>query len=159
MPWSSPVRALGGHQVSAASGNSQAPSNHSGPTSTPRNGPPVAVAWTDAADERRGWVGTYVATGARIRNLPPSLKAEVERDLGNAWIAYTDLASYEPADEDTQRVLAMLTKILQRIQQGGIDALWIKETDRLCRPENLGDLSLISKTLEAAGVAAPKSGH
>ena len=34
-----------------------------------------------------------------------------------------------------------------QIQQGEVDALWVKETDRLSRPENLGDLSLISETL------------
>jgi site-specific DNA recombinase len=44
----------------------------------------------------------------------------------------------------------VLCNILQRIQQGGVDGLWVKETDRLSRPENLGDLSLISQTLEAA---------
>src|SRR5215813_2053541 len=43
----------------------------------------------------------------------------------------------------------VLCNLLQRIQQGGIDALWVKETDRLSRPENLGDLSLISQTLES----------
>jgi len=43
----------------------------------------------------------------------------------------------------------VLCNILRRIQQGGIDALWVKETDRLSRPENLGDLSLISQTLES----------
>jgi site-specific DNA recombinase len=43
----------------------------------------------------------------------------------------------------------VLCNILQRIQQGGVDALWVKETDRLSRPENLGDLSLISQTLES----------
>src|SRR5215510_14827414 len=43
----------------------------------------------------------------------------------------------------------VVCKLLQRIQQGGIDALWVKETDRLSRPENLGDLSLISQTLES----------
>jgi site-specific DNA recombinase len=43
----------------------------------------------------------------------------------------------------------VLCNILQRIQQSGIDALWVKETDRLSRPENLGDLSLISQTLES----------
>src|SRR5262249_10749069 len=43
----------------------------------------------------------------------------------------------------------VLCSILQRIQQNGIDALWVKETDRLSRPENLGDLSLISQTLES----------
>jgi len=43
----------------------------------------------------------------------------------------------------------VLCNILQRIQQGNIDALWVKETDRLSRPENLGDLSLISQTLES----------
>ena len=37
----------------------------------------------------------------------------------------------------------VLCKILQQIQQGGVDGLWVKETDRLSRPENLGDLSLI----------------
>jgi DNA invertase Pin-like site-specific DNA recombinase len=44
----------------------------------------------------------------------------------------------------------VLCNILQRIQQGGVDALWVKETDRLSRPENLGDLSLISQTLESS---------
>jgi len=44
----------------------------------------------------------------------------------------------------------VLCNILQRVQQGGVDALWVKETDRLSRPENLGDLSLISQTLESA---------
>ena len=44
----------------------------------------------------------------------------------------------------------VLCNILQRVQDGGVDALWVKETDRLSRPENLGDLSLISQTLEAA---------
>src|SRR5262245_61695928 len=43
----------------------------------------------------------------------------------------------------------VLCNILQRIQQNGIDALWVKETDRLSRPENLGDLSMISQTLES----------
>src|SRR5262252_4937362 len=43
----------------------------------------------------------------------------------------------------------VLCNILQRIQQNGIDALWVKETDRLSRPENLGDLSLIAQTLES----------
>ena len=44
----------------------------------------------------------------------------------------------------------VLCNILQRIQQGNIHALWVKETDRLSRPENLGDLSLISQTLESS---------
>ena len=44
----------------------------------------------------------------------------------------------------------VLCNILQRIQQGGVHALWVKETDRLSRPENLGDLSLISQTLESS---------
>src|SRR5215510_12106906 len=43
----------------------------------------------------------------------------------------------------------VLCNILQRIQQGSVSALWVKETDRLSRPENLGDLSLISQTLES----------
>jgi site-specific DNA recombinase len=43
----------------------------------------------------------------------------------------------------------VLCNILQRIQNGGVDSLWVKETDRLSRPENLGDLSLISQTLES----------
>jgi len=44
----------------------------------------------------------------------------------------------------------VLCNILQRIQNGGGDALWVKKTDRLSRPENLGDLSLISQTLEGS---------
>jgi len=45
----------------------------------------------------------------------------------------------------------VLCQILQQIQQGGVDGLWVKETDRLSRPENLGDLSLISETLASHG--------
>ncbi len=44
----------------------------------------------------------------------------------------------------------VLCKLLEQVRQGGIDALWVKETDRLSRPENLGDLSIISQTLETA---------
>ena len=41
--------------------------------------------------------------------------------------------------------------ILERISRGGVDALWVKETDRLSRPEDLGDISKIADTLSRSG--------
>jgi len=41
----------------------------------------------------------------------------------------------------------VLCQVIQQIKGGGVDALWVKETDRLTRPENLGDISYIAELL------------
>ncbi len=41
----------------------------------------------------------------------------------------------------------ILCQVFERIKGGGVDALWVKETDRLTRPENLGDISNIAELL------------
>jgi len=38
----------------------------------------------------------------------------------------------------------MLVSVLEKIKSGAVDALWVKELDRLSRPENLGDLSYLA---------------
>ena len=41
----------------------------------------------------------------------------------------------------------ILCQVLQQVKSGMVDALWVKESDRLTRPENLGDISTIVDTL------------
>src|SRR5688572_22279065 len=66
----------------------------------------------------------------------------------NKWIS---LGFFQETGSGTSVInRPVLCNILQRIQNGGVDVLWVKETDRLSRPENLGDLSLISHTLESS---------
>src|SRR5437870_4034182 len=45
----------------------------------------------------------------------------------------------------------VLSEILEDIRRGGIDALWVREMDRLCRPEILADLSMIEDILVDSG--------
>ena len=43
----------------------------------------------------------------------------------------------------------VLQHVLQLIRQGEVDTLWVRETDRLTRPEDLGDISTIAGILES----------
>lgn len=73
---------------------------------------PVAarVDWSDATLRRPGWKSKYVAVGASMRSV-----ALTATSLGRtAWMAWSDLPSFEPADADTRRVLGMFLKILGR---------------------------------------------
>jgi ATP-dependent DNA helicase RecQ len=72
------------------------------------------VLWTDLADSREGWISRYSQGGSRLRALPPELTDQVARELGTCWIASSDVDSFMPADQGTQRVIAMAKKILQR---------------------------------------------
>ena len=72
------------------------------------------VSWTDLADNRDGWISRYSQGGARLRSLPHELTEPVTKEFGTAWIASSDVDSYMPADQATQRVIAMSRKILQR---------------------------------------------
>ncbi len=44
----------------------------------------------------------------------------------------------------------VLCSVLQQIKEGQTDALWVRETDRLIRPENLGDISSIADLLASS---------
>ena len=85
-------------------------------TGTPDAGPALTkkVLWIDAADRRPGWITRHLTAGARLRCLPDSLTDDVTRDLATCWIASSDLPSYVPADDATNRMLAMARKMLQR---------------------------------------------
>jgi ATP-dependent DNA helicase RecQ len=72
--------------------------------------PQVRVDWSDGCLRRQGWKSQYVSLGASLRNV----SRERLNHLDNAWFAWTDLDSYEPADADTRRVLSMMQKLLGR---------------------------------------------
>lgn len=74
----------------------------------------LKVSWSDASTSRDGWLVRYVCGGASLRCWPERLKEAVRAQHGTAWMAVQDLPSYEPAAEDTRRVLGMMQKILQR---------------------------------------------
>lgn len=70
------------------------------------------VEWIDGTFDRPGWVSRYTTGGGRLRSVP--LTEELERRIAHCWIAREELASYEPADLATQRVVGVVRKILQR---------------------------------------------
>lgn len=72
------------------------------------------VLWSDLADQREGWITRYLQGGARLRSAPSAWLATLEREYGTCWMAASDVGSYEPGDEITQRFTAMARKILQR---------------------------------------------
>ncbi len=72
--------------------------------------PRARVDWTDGALLRDGWRSEYVSVSGTFRNVI----REPSGFLDNAWFAWPDLASYEPADRDTRRVLSMMQKLLGR---------------------------------------------
>jgi len=53
----------------------------------------------------------------------------------------------ETASGTSIRERPVLCQVIQQIKGGGVDALWVKEIDRLTRPENLGDISDIAELL------------
>jgi ATP-dependent DNA helicase RecQ len=84
-------------------------------TAPTRHRPPadVKVEWKDEVT-RPGWTTRYVAGTNVLRCWPASL-LETHRARGTClWLAIQDLPSYVPADDDTQRVLGMLWKLLRR---------------------------------------------
>lgn len=68
------------------------------------------VDWLDGTIRRPGWKSRYVGLGASLR----SIKTNTPPIFDNCWLAYSDHASYEPADADTRRVLGMFLKLLTR---------------------------------------------
>jgi ATP-dependent DNA helicase RecQ len=68
------------------------------------------VDWLDGTIRRSGWKSRYVGLGASLR----SIKTNTSPIFDNCWLAYSEHASYEPADADTRRVLGMFLKLLTR---------------------------------------------
>lgn len=72
----------------------------------------VRVGWSDATCERPGWSVRYTTAGGSLRSI--ELDPSVSARLSTCWIAVEDVDSYQPADPDTQRVVGMARKLLQR---------------------------------------------
>lgn len=70
------------------------------------------VEWRDGTLLREGWSARYSHGGARLRSAPAP-DALVQR-FAACWIAQEEVDSYEPADAETRRVIALVRKILQR---------------------------------------------
>jgi ATP-dependent DNA helicase RecQ len=71
------------------------------------------VAWRDPV-RRPGWRSRYVGGGASLRCWPDEVVARARTARRDAWLAVQDLPSYQPAEQDVQRVLGMMTKVLRR---------------------------------------------
>jgi ATP-dependent DNA helicase RecQ len=84
------------------------------PAPSPRR--PVAdvkVEWHDGV-ARPGWTTRYVAGTNFLRCWPAASLAAHRASGACLWLAVQDLPSYVPADDDTQRVLGMMWKLLRR---------------------------------------------
>ncbi len=81
--------------------------------STVAAGRRTKVAWRDPV-RRAGWRTRYVGGGASLRCWPDEVVARVRTARRDAWLAVQDLPSYRPAEDDIQRVLGMMTKLLRR---------------------------------------------
>ncbi len=61
---------------------------------------------------------------------------------------YTSLGfEVEVASGTSITARLILLKVLEVVRQNRVDVLWVRETDRLLRPENLGDVSFIAELL------------
>jgi ATP-dependent DNA helicase RecQ len=89
------------------------PANAVGATPSHRPSADVKVEWKDEVT-RPGWTSRYVS-GTNVMRCWPSDLVEAQRRRGTClWLAVQDLPSYVPADDDDQRVLGMLWKLLRR---------------------------------------------
>lgn len=93
--------------------------------------PSGRVNWSDASSRRPGWNSLYVSVSGGMRNVR---RAEVSH-LDNAWFAWPNLDSYEPADRDTQRVLSMMQKIMGRGDRPPVHPEVENEILRSLRPD------------------------
>jgi ATP-dependent DNA helicase RecQ len=71
------------------------------------------VAWRDPV-RRPGWRTRYVGGAASLRCWPKAVLVRARAARRDAWLAVQDLPSYRPAEDDVQRVLGMMTKLLRR---------------------------------------------
>jgi hypothetical protein len=70
------------------------------------------VEWVDGCLDRPGWLARYTLAGGSFRSLPAS--QEVTNRLCAVWIARDDVDSVRVADRESQRVIGVMSKILQR---------------------------------------------
>lgn len=84
-------------------------------TPVPAVAPPIPrrVAWSDGTTLRDGWIARYTSGGGSLRSWPLQMK-ELTTRVSHCWIARERLETYEPADDDTRRVVGMMRKVLQR---------------------------------------------
>lgn len=71
------------------------------------------VAWRDGV-RREGWKVRYVDGFARLRAWPEQVAETMRSTTPACWLAVQNLPSYEPAEDDVQRVLGMVRKIVRR---------------------------------------------
>lgn len=71
------------------------------------------VAWLDPV-QREGWTARFVAGSAALRCWPEELRNDARAYPRVLWVAVQQTDSYAPAEAPTQRVLAMLAKLLRR---------------------------------------------
>lgn len=77
--------------------------------------PSARVHWRDLSMNREGWIVDYVPCGGSLRNWSRELRQAAINDLDTAWMAWPWFVdAYQPADESTTRVLAMMRKIVLR---------------------------------------------
>ena len=101
---------------------------------------PRAVAWSDATLRRKGWRARFESLGASLRSVDAAGTATTA--LSACWIAREHLRSYEPADDDTRRVVGMMGKLLHR---GNSPPLHPAAERELLEVVGLGDQILASR--------------
>lgn len=68
--------------------------------------------WIDGTVRRPGWVAYHAGVGGGFRSV--DVIGSFRQSLTTSFVARTHLPSYEPADDDTVRVLGMIRKLLYR---------------------------------------------
>jgi len=107
----------GGEDGAPRTGPNRSPARRPDSSSTQQLSiePRVRVHWSDLANQRQGWLSTYVPCGGSLRNWRPQLRSSAAQDLGTAWMAWTYFPdAYQPVEDSTIRVLAMMRKLLLR---------------------------------------------
>jgi ATP-dependent DNA helicase RecQ len=112
--------------------------------------------WRDGTLRRPGWVVAHRTLGGGFRSL--RIPEPFARSLTTAFVARSDLPSYQPADDDTLRVVGLVRKLLTRgnlppgppeVERHLLDALGVAY-----RPTGLpGDLSVRVDPAAARNVA------
>lgn len=76
---------------------------------------PRRTQWVDGTARRAGWVAYHATIGGGFRSIPAEkLPDAFCSTITTAFVARTDLPSYQPADDDTVRVVGMVRKLLAR---------------------------------------------
>jgi ATP-dependent DNA helicase RecQ len=106
------VESVGAAPAAAASARAAgtAPAAHAAPDDDIGMAP--RVVWADGTIDRPGWLAEHLPVGGGWRGF--AMKNEHARRSAATWVAWSDLPSYEPADQDSRRVCGLTRKLLQR---------------------------------------------